>query len=169
MAILPTGNERFEAFATVAAIDHNGVVRQRTKTFTYSEGVTTYVDAGLALAALLADLDAANEGDVIAYGIRAIWDNASTGDVTAVGEVYNEALLTLAIDGTPKKASHSLYSPIDAMVSGSSVVLSNAALLAYLAHFQTGGDFTVSDGETIPTTNFLVKGRVRRVSSGKSF
>lgn len=169
MAILSSADERFELTVTIAAIDHNGVVRMRDKTFALSDGVTTYVDAGLAAAALMADLDAINEGDILKYRITSIWDDGLVSAVTAVGDVYNEALLTLYSASSPNKISHSIYSPVDAMVAGSAVVITDANLLTYLAHFETGGDFTMSDGEVLPVTNKVAKGRVRKVRSGKSY
>jgi len=168
MAVLVGAGERFELDVTVAAIDNNGVQYERTKTFQFSDGVTTYADALLAGAALITALDAINEADIIKYAYRTVYDE-STGAVTAVGNVRKEAILTLRIAASSKKAAHSIYSPYDAMISGKSVV-STAALQTYLDFFETGGDFTISDGEAISTDEAtrIAASRVRHVAGAKN-
>ena len=168
MAILVGAGERFELDVTIAAIDNNGVQYERTKTFQFNDGVTVYADALTATAALLTALDAINEADIIKYALRTVYDE-STGAVTAVGNVRKEALLTLRIAASSKKAAHSIYSPYDAMVSGKNIV-STAALQTYLDFFETGGDFTVSDGESISTDEAtrVAASRVRFVAGSGS-
>lgn len=149
MAVLVGVGERFELDVTVAAIDNNNVQYERTKTFEFNPGVTVYADALIATAALLAALDAINEADIIKYTLRTVYDE-STGPVTAVGNVRKEASLSLRIAGSSKKENHKIFSPYDAMISGKAVV-STAALQTYLDLFETGGDFVISDGESIST------------------
>jgi len=157
--------ERFEVEVTLAAIDNNGVQQERTKTYALASGVTTYLDAQAAVDALIVSLLAIEEADLIKYVIRTVFD-ASTGAVASVGNVYKEAILTLRIAGSTKKAAHTILSPYDAMISGNSVV-ATAALQTYLDHFETGGDFTISDGEVISTTEGtrIAASRVRTVAS----
>ena len=149
MAVLVGAGERFELDVTVAALDNNNVLYERTKTLEFSDAVTTYAEAIAAATAMLAALDAINEADITKYAIRTVFDE-STGAVTAVGNVRKEALLSLRIAGTSKKASHSIFSPYDTMISGKNVV-STAPLQTYLDLFETGGNFTLSDGEHIST------------------
>lgn len=167
MANLVGAGERFELDVTLAALDNNNVQYERTKTFQFSDGVTVYADALLAGAALITALDAINEADIIKYTYRTIYDE-STGAVTAVGNVRKEAILTLRIAASSKKADHTIYSPYDAMISGKSVV-STAALQTYLDFFETGGDFTISDGEVISTDEptRIASSRVRHVVGAK--
>lgn len=148
MAVLVGTNERFELEVTIAALDNNNVIQTRKKSFQFSDGVTVYADALAAADALLPLLDAINEGDIVGYSVRTVYDE-TTGAVTAVGDVFKEAILSLRLDGfANKKAPHTIFSPYDAMVSGNDVVIT-AAVQSYLDVFQTGGDFVISDGEPI--------------------
>jgi len=150
MAVLVGAGERFELDVTIAAIDNNGVLQSRTKTFQFSDGVTTYADALAAAAAFLTLFDNVNEADIVKYSLRTVYEESS-GPVTAIGNPYKEAILSLRLAGfADKKASHTIYSPNDAMVSGNDVVIT-AALQLYLDVFETGGDFVISDGEEIST------------------
>lgn len=157
--------ERFELDVTLAALDNNGVQQERTKSFAFSSGVTVYADALAAAGAFITALLAIEEADLIKYTIRTVYDEA-TGAVASVGNVYKEAILTLRIAGSTKKAAHTIISPYDAMISGNSVV-STAALQTYLDRFETGGDFTISDGEVISTTEGtrIAASRVRTVAA----
>lgn len=141
--------ESFALEVTIAAIDTNGVVQQRNKSYAFSDGVTTYVDANAAAVAFLVDLAAIVEGDIIAWTVRTI-HNVLTAAISTPGTVYKEAGLTLRKDLSVKKLHHTIIAPYDAMISGNSVV-STALLQAYLDNFETGGDFTISDGEVIST------------------
>lgn len=150
MAVLVGVTERFEMEVTVAALDNNNVIQTRVKKFQFNDGVTTYIDAVAAATAMLPILDAINEGDIVAWRVSTIMEQV-TGAVTAVGDVFKEAILSLRLAGfANKKAPHTIYSPYDAMVSGNDVVIT-APVQAYLDLFETGGDFVVSDGEPIST------------------
>lgn len=139
---------RFAAEVTLAALDSNNVVQERTKLFEFNSGVVLYADALAALGALITSLVAINEADIVRYRLVEIFD-VTTGPVTLVGNVRKEAVLSLRLAGSSKKAAHTIYAPSDANVSGNAVVI-DADMLAYLDNFETGGDFTISDGETIP-------------------
>lgn len=156
---------RFELEVTLAALDNNGVQQERTKIFQFAAGVVLYADAALAALSMLDDIAAIEEADIVKWVIRTVNDSL-TGAVTAVGNVYKEAILTLRIAGSTKKAAHTIFSPYDAMISGNSVV-STVALQDYLDRFMTGGDFTISDGEQISTVDAtrIAASRVRTVAS----
>jgi hypothetical protein len=158
-------DERFELEVVLAAIDNNGVQQERSKTYRFSSGVTVYADALAAAGAFITALLAIEEADLIKYVLRVVSDE-STGAVASVGNVYKEAILTLRIDGSTKKAAHTILSPYDAMVSGNNVV-STAALQTYLDFFETGGDFTISDGEAISTVEGtrIAASRVRQIAA----
>ena len=150
MAVLVGAGERFELEVSIAALDNNNVIQVRKKSFQFSDGVTLYADALAAAQALLPLLDAINEGDIVAWRVATILDE-TTGAVTAVGDVFKEAILSLRLDGyANKKAAHTIYSPYDTMVSGNDVVIT-PAVQSYLDLFETGGDFVISDGEPIST------------------
>lgn len=141
---------RFAAEVTEAALDTNGVSQERTKLFPFAAGVVLYADALAALGSLLTALLAIAEIDIVRYRVVTIFDTI-TGPVTVVGSVRKEAVLSLRIAGSStKKANHTIYSPADANISGNAVVV-DADMQAYLTKFQTGGDFTISDGEQIST------------------
>jgi len=152
MANLVNGSAfRFGAEVTLAALDNNGVQQERTKIFEFASGVVLYADALAALGALLTAQQAISESDIIRYRIVVIFDEVS-GPVTVVGNVRKEAVLSLRIAGSStKKANHTIYSPADDNVSGNAVII-DADMQAYLDVFETGGDFTLSDGEVISTT-----------------
>lgn len=167
MALLVGAGETFGLDVVVAAKDNNDVQYERTKSFEMSDAVTTYAEAIAAATAMLTALDAINEADIIKYVVRVAFQD-STGAVTAVGNVRKEAILTVRIAGSVKKAYHSIYSPYDAMISGKSVV-TTAALQTYLDLFETGGTFTLSDGEHISTDEptRIADSRVRHVAGSK--
>lgn len=164
-ANLVGAGERFELEATLAALDNNGVQQERTKTLAFADTVTTHAAAVTATAAMLTALLAIEEADLIKYVIRTVYDE-STGPVASVGNVYKEAILTLRVAGSTKKVPHTILSPYDAMISGNSVV-STAALQLYLDEFETGGDFTLSDGEQISTVEAtrIAASRVRTIAA----
>lgn len=139
---------RYAAEITFAAIDSNGVTKERTKEFAFASGVVLYADALNALSALVTALIAINEADIVRHRVISIFDTV-TGPVTLVGNLQREAVLTLRINGSStKKAAHSIIAPSDQNVSGNSVVV-DADMRAYLDKFEAGGDFTISDGEQI--------------------
>lgn len=144
------GTFRFGAEITVAALDSNNVQQERTKIFEFAAGVVLHADALAALGVLITTLIAINEADIIRYRIVQVFDTV-TGPVTLEGNVRKEAVLSLRIAGSStKKANHTIYAPSDANISGNAVVV-DADMQAYLDVFETGGDFTVSDGEVIST------------------
>ena len=156
---------RFELEVTLAAIDSNGVQQERTKGFSLSPGIVLYADAAAASIAALALIAAIEEADIVKWVIRVVNDQL-TGAVTSVGNVYKEALLSLRAAGSTKKLAHTIVAPYDAMISGNSII-STVPLQAYLDLFETGGDFTISDGEVISTVEGtrIAKSRVRVVGA----
>lgn len=157
---------RFAAEVTFAAIDSNGVTKERSKVYEFAAGVVLYADALAALGALITALVAINEADIVRYRIVTIFDTM-TGAVTLVGNLQREAVLTLRIDGSStKKAAHSIIAPSDANVSGNSVVI-DADMRAYIDKFEAGGDFTISDGEqvTADTASQVAASGLRTVKS----
>jgi hypothetical protein len=168
MPVLVGAGERFELDITFAALDNNGVQYERSKTYQFNDGVTVYADAFAAASAFVTLASLITESDVVKWAVRTILEEP-TGPVTQIGNLRKEAILTLRIDGSLKKAAHTIFSPNDAMISGKSVV-STAALQAYLDAFETGGDFVISDGESISTVEGtrIAASRVRHVAGPKT-
>lgn len=164
MAVLVSANETFGGFVVIAAIDSNNVLKERIKFFELSEAITTDAEARAAMVALLPLIDATNEGDIIGWGIRTVFGWSGVA-VTAVGNLQREAVLTLRPDTPGDKMTHTIYAPDDTIVAGSNVNENDADLLAYLNVFETGGDFTMSDGEHIAVTNQIAASRLRTVAS----
>lgn len=164
MAVVVSANESFEGFVVVAALDTNGVMKQRTKFYELGASVTTDAEARAAMLALLPLLDAVNEADIIGWGFRTVfgWDGTA---VTVVGNLQREAVLTLRPALPGDLVTHTIYSPDDTIVSGKNVNESDPDLIAYLNIFETTGDFTVSDGEQIAAANQIASSRLRTVSS----
>jgi len=165
--VAPAG-ESFELVVTLAAIDSDGKYIDRDKIFELDEGVTVYADAVTAAAALMTDLIAISKCDIVAYTVRVV-HRGDAGDVTAVGNPYKEGQLTLNPDGGGDGISHTIYAPITAAISGTTLIENNAALLAYLDNFEPAGDFRMSDGEAISAANQIRSSRIRSVSSGQMF
>lgn len=162
------GVVRFGAEVTIAALDSNEVQYERTKVFEFNPSVILYADALAALGALITALDAINNADIIRYRVVSIFDT-STGAVTSVGDPFKEAILSIRIDGeATKKATHTIYSPYDGMVSGENVVIT-ALVNNYLDAFETGGDFAMSDGEFISTVEAsrVAASRIRHVAASR--
>lgn len=167
-AIVAPAGESFELIVTLAAVDSDGKYIDRDKVFELDEGVTVYADAVTSAAALMADLVAISKCDIVTYRVSAV-HRGDSGDVTAVGNPYKEGALTLNPDGGGDGISHTIYAPITAAISGTTLIETNAALLAYLDNFETTGDFRLSDGEAISTANQIRSTRIRSVNSGKVF
>ena len=164
MAVVVSANESFEGFVIVAALDTNGVLKQRTKFYELGAGVTTDAEARAAMAALLPLLDGVNEADIIGWGFRVVfgWDGTA---VTVVGNLQREAVLTLRPATPGDLVTHVIYSPDDTLVAGKNVNENDADLIAYLNVFETTGDFTLSDGESISATNQIAASRLRTKGS----
>ena len=164
MAVVVSANESFEGFVVIAAVDTNGVLKERTKPFELSAAVTTDAEARAAMLALLPLLDAVNEGDIIGWGFRVVFGHDGT-PVTVVGNLQREAVLTLRPATPGDKLTHNIYSPDDTIVAGKNVNENDADLTAYLNLFETAGNFTISDGEHIASTNQIAASRLRTVAS----
>ena len=165
--VAPVG-ETFTLVVTFAAIDSDGSYIDRVKEYPMSDGVTDYTGAGTAATAILADIIAVSRCDVVSWSIR-VDHKGDAGDVTAVGNPYKEAFLTLNPDGGGDGITHAIPAPVAAIVSGKNVDETDALLLAYLDNFEPTGSFTLSDGESISAANQIKSSKLRSVSSGKKF
>ena len=164
MSIVVSADESYEGFAVVAAVDTNGVLKERIKFFELGAGVTTDAEARAAMVAMLPLLDGVNEADIIGWGFRVVfgWDGTA---VTVVGNLQREAVLTLRPATAGDLITHTIYAPDDTLVAGKNVNENDADLIAYLNLFEPTGDFTLSDGESIAAANQIASSRLRTVAS----
>ena len=160
---------RFEVTVTLAAVDDSLSYVDRQKVFQLDPSITDYGDAALAVSALLVDLLAASKCDCVGYVINSIF-RGNAGSVTAVGNPYKEASLTLNLATAGKAANHTLFAPVNALVSGTNINEGNALLTSYLDNFeQAAGEFCISDGEFVATANQIKSSKLKSAPSGKSF
>lgn len=146
MALVGTG---YELSVTLADRGLNQVTK------TYEMTATTAADAATDAATILAALNAVTDANIKGYRLSQVFAEdafATPND----GEVENQALLIMRLDGDPfKKATHFIPAPVDAIFVGAQGpnynVLDNtdALVTAYVALFQSGGEAYISDGETV--------------------
>lgn len=167
MAIKVVAQARFYVTIVVAALDTNNKFTTRSKDYELAATVTTHADAETAAQALMADLDAINEADIVGYTIRTVHGYDNTTPVAVVGNLWKEAVLSLVPAIAGDKITHTIYAPDDTLApAGGGVNTSYANLLAYLDNFeQAGATFQLSDGEFIATDNQIASARIRRVGS----
>lgn len=160
MADLTPVAEDFSVTFYFAALDSNGVVQERSKTFELDDGVTDAITASAAITALTADLVAVMEADILGHVLHRSRRAGLTG-VTVVGNLRREAVLTLQSADDTDKMPHTIFAPDDTIVAGRNVNENDAELLAYIDNFKAAGEFFISDGEKVADTNSLVKSRLR--------
>lgn len=127
--------------------DNTSVLRYELTAADYATAVT---DTAIVLAAL----QAVTDGVVRKYSINHVYGEAAFSFPAATVQVENKASITVLLEGNDnKKANIKIPAPVigifvDTTGGGSNVVdLSDAALLAYFALFQTGNECLLSDGE----------------------
>lgn len=164
MADLTPIAEQFFVTIYFGALDSNGVVQERSKTYEIAASVTTHAGAVAAVDNLKTDLVATMEADILGYDLTTR-RRAGVSGVTVVGNLRREAVITLNSADDTDKMPHSLYAPDDTIVAGKNVNENDAGLLAYIANFQsTGGEFRISDGEAVADTNPIASSRLRTTS-----
>jgi len=158
---------RYKLEVTLAALDNNGAIYERTKSFEFAAGIQVYADALAAVGAFVTAFAAIEEADIVAYTISVVF-KTRTGPPTLTGNLRKEAILTLMQSSGIKKLAHTIFSPHDSLISGKSVVIT-APLQTYLDMFELGGDFAISDGEQISTDEptRIVSSRIRHVVGPK--
>ncbi len=148
-----------------------GDVGRQSFTRSYELRSTTvdFTAALAAAAALLVDLAAATECSILGYTVSEKFQDSAAGFPTdPVGERQNNALIAVGIEGAPlKTATLAIPGPIDAMFQGApgfdgydDVDGANALLIAFMDNFkETGGEFSLSDGEQIADAGSFKKSR----------
>jgi hypothetical protein len=119
---------------------------------------------------LVTALEDVTEAVVLKTGIL-IGETEDTA-LFGAGEIENQANIVVNLATQGKKAVMSIPAPVDGIFVGASgpnyniVDPTDAAVLAYLALFETGGDFTLSDGEQLDdTTPFNYGKRIHKAST----
>jgi len=135
---------------SVTLADRGGNTTVKSFDLTSADHATALTDATAILAALTGVSDASVKGYTI--GTRYV-ENAFV--LPTVGEIENQAMLTFRLYGDPlKKATFTIPAPKDAIFSASSgalynqVDLADTEVIAMRNVFFTGGEATISDGET---------------------
>lgn len=134
---------------------------------TYHSTAADETEANAAMAAIATDLALISGGTLkqTSYTKRFV-ENAYVRPLVATAEKGDAAIITGEISGNPlKKWNLSIPFPIEGIfVAGIStggenynvVDIADTQLLAFIANFQTGGGFTLSDGEI---AGAVVKGK----------
>ncbi len=118
----------------------------------------TSADAAAAstdIAAIATALTAVTDAVIVSYGATAVFVNDAVVLPASGVKIADQALVTVSIVDEPiKSGTFTIPAPkpgIFVATSGSNanvVDLADTAFAAYLAVFQTGGEATISDGET---------------------
>jgi hypothetical protein len=155
---------------SVQVVDTGGNTSRKV----YPTNLTVAVDGIAAIEAardaVVAALNAVTDGVVLKTGI--LLGQTEDTALFGAGEIENVALITVNLATQGKKAVMSIPAPVDGIFVGASgpnyniVDPTDAAVLAYLALFETGGDFTLSDGEQLDdTTPFNYGKRIHKAST----
>jgi hypothetical protein len=155
---------------SVQVVDTGGNTSRKV----YPTSLTVAVDGIAAIEAardaVVAALNAVTDGVVLKTGI--LLGQTEDTALFGAGEIENVALITVNLATQGKKAVMSIPAPVDGIFVGASgpnyniVDPTDAAVLAYLALFETGGDFTLSDGEQLDdTTPFNYGKRIHKAST----
>jgi len=163
MTLVPS----YDLLVTFAALDEEGVIITRQKT--YALVGADYTEAAANRALFLADLALSTGAQIINH--RMTEQYADDVAITSTFNLYRELLLTVLLDTLPgKKAPHSIIAPSLNFVNGTSLNLGHTDVTAYLNNFlATGGIVTISDGEFMIDSNPVSKSRVKQVRSGVSY
>lgn len=163
LALIP----EFELTVTFAALDEEGVIITRDKTYAIegADFATAQTNRGL----FLADLALATGANIIKHRMSEVYADAVVP--TSVFNLYRELLITFVLaGGTLKKAPHAIPAPSLNFVAGQNLNLGHADVTAYINNFLvTGGIVSISDGEFVQDTNNVAASRIRQVRSGVSY
>lgn len=158
MALVSDGFE-----LTVNLTDTSGSVSTLSYSLTAGDYATALTDSAVILSALNDMTNATISGYRV---VEKFVENAFTLPANAENAIKAEINAFVAGAGTKKATFRVPAPPVAIFVSGSGegfniVDTSNAEVLAYTALFVTGGEATISDGESLvaPASNAINKGR----------
>jgi len=167
MALLSQSVIGYELTVKFSGIDSNLALVTREQT--YELAATTITEADTEASNFLTDLAGMTEADITGHRVTKVY--GTVDPVTSVANPYKVAVLSLQPSVIGKSLiAHNVIAPADAvLVDGRVVSPDNAAVIAYLANFETLGFMRLSDGEILPTPAVLVRSRVKSVRSGKLY
>jgi len=138
-------------------------------TRTYEMDVADDAAAATAAAAMLATLATVSDAKIISYFYAQRFYEDTNLLPTTPCEVENQAILTYSLAGQVNKtATNTIPAPtigifVDVTGANRNIIdTTDAAVIAFRSHFQTAGDFFISDGEKV---NVLKKGKRRHVKN----
>lgn len=162
-------------FVRITLADAAGNKSNLNLSTTYADlaALSTGVGSG-DIATMLGELEAVTDARVVGYSLGESFAEDANYYGAAGSQVENVALVTARIDGEPgKSATIKIPAPADGIFVGTlgpdanTVDTADSDLVAWLANFETGALFEVSDGEHIADSatpsNFKGK-RVHRAS-----
>jgi len=163
LALIPS----FELQVTFAALDPEGVIRERSKVYAIVGADFAAAQANRDL--FLADLALATGAMIRGHRLTERYGDAAA--VVLTPNLYREMVITFELAGAvPKKATHTVIAPSANFANGKVLNLGHADVTAYVNNFlATGGIVTISDGEFVKDANNVADSYVRQVASGKSF
>lgn len=149
-------------FLNVTLVDASGINKATLRyDLNYADwaALNTGIGAG-DITQLLADINGVTDGLISGYSVGESFVEDTDVVGAAGSEVENNALVTCRIDGQLNKyATLRIPAPSDGIFLSATgpnrnrIDVADAALVAYLANFQTGNLCLVSDGEQIDTVN----------------
>ena len=123
---------------------------------------TAYADVVVAKTNLVAALDAVTDCVIQRVTISEVWSNDAFAYPTDV-ETANKLSMSIELTGgLGKKANLKVPGPVDGIFGASGTAgfnvldTANALILTYVALFESGGEFYISDGEDAET---LISGK----------
>lgn len=124
-------------------------------------------------AAMVTAFSAVTEAVIVGYFLREIWEEATPAAPPATAYVYDEAFVTVKLDGVNKKANIAIPAPAPGIFVGDDktqpvIDTADTALTTFVSEFNPASSFRVSDGEAIEVGGIL-SARLRSVRSGKSY
>jgi len=141
--------------------------RHFIKTFEFRDTITTHAAAVAAAAALIVDLEGVSQLEILGYQVSEVFLEDTVAypvGLNAQGEMG--ALLNLSIENEPlKTATQFIPGPKDADFVGASGTaayddVDGTAFVDWLANFlETGGTFSISDGEQVADVGGFKSGR----------
>lgn len=135
-------------FYTVTLIDED--LNETTREFQLTSA--DYAAAVTDGAAIITALVAVSEAKVAKTAITQKFNESALTPPTNDMPISEVVSITTLIDGAgTKKANYDIPMPKDAIMSGNSLITSNAQVIAYHALYQTGGEALLSDGEVAGT------------------
>ncbi len=144
MALVSTGY-----WLTVGIADAGAQVSTLEFQMTAPDAATAATDA----ATILAATNAVTDGVVVGYSIQERFEEDALVYPSGGEEIQNKASLTILLSGGSKRANRKIPAPTigiftDISGPGRNVVdVSDAAILAWVALFETGNEALLSDGE----------------------